>query len=60
VLVFARQTKGKVMTDSNMKKFIALYLIPASVMADWAKTDSEIRKTAEQKNASRVGKMDDR
>jgi len=48
------------MTDSNMKKFIALYLIPASVMADWAKTDSEIRKTAEQKNASRVGKMDDR
>jgi hypothetical protein len=37
------------MTDANTKKFIALYLVPASVMADWAKTDPEIRKTEEQK-----------
>ena len=37
------------MTDSTPKKFIALYLAPASVLADWAKTDPEIRKVAEQK-----------
>ena len=37
------------MTDSNTKKFIALYLVPASVMADWAKTDAETRKAEEQK-----------
>jgi hypothetical protein len=37
------------MTDSTTKKFIALYLVPASVMADWAKTDPETRKDAEQK-----------
>jgi hypothetical protein len=37
------------MTDINTKKFIAFYLVPASVMADWAKTDPEIRKTEEQK-----------
>jgi hypothetical protein len=37
------------MTDANTKKFIALYLAPASVLADWAKTDPEVRKAAEQK-----------
>lgn len=37
------------MTDSAKKKFIAIYLIPAAVLADWAKTDPETRKTAEQK-----------
>jgi len=37
------------MTDSTTKKFIALYLVPASVLADWAKTDPEIKKAAEQK-----------
>jgi len=37
------------MTDSAMKKFIVLYLVPAAVMADWAKTDPEIKKPAEEK-----------
>ena len=44
------------MSGSNMKKFVALYLIPASVMADWAKTDPEIRKTEEQKMQAAWGK----
>jgi hypothetical protein len=44
------------MTGSNMQKFVALYLIPASVMADWAKTDPEIRKTEEQKMQAAWGK----
>jgi hypothetical protein len=37
------------MTDATAKKFIALYLAPASVLADWAKTDPEVRQAAEQK-----------
>lgn len=37
------------MTDNAPKKYVALYLAPASVLADWAKTDPEIRKAAEQK-----------
>lgn len=37
------------MTEPNAKKFIVLYLVPASVMADWAKADPETRKSAEQK-----------
>jgi hypothetical protein len=37
------------MPDTATKKFIALYLAPASVLAEWAKTDSEIRKVTEQK-----------
>ena len=37
------------MTESPSKKYIALFLAPASVLADWAKTDPEIRKPAEQK-----------
>jgi hypothetical protein len=36
-------------TDTTPKKFVALYLAPASVLADWAKTDPEVRKAAEQK-----------
>ena len=44
------------MTGSNMQKFVALYLVPASVMADWAKTDPEIRKTEEQKMQAAWGK----
>ncbi len=39
-----------------MKKFVALRLVPASVMADWAKTDPENRKTAEQKMQAAWGK----
>lgn len=37
------------MKDSKSNKFIALYSIPASVMADWVKTDAEKRKPAEEK-----------
>jgi len=44
------------MTDSDAKKFLALYLVPASVMADWAKTDPETRKAAEQKMQAEWGK----
>ncbi len=44
------------MTDSNTKKFVALYLVPASVMADWAKTDPETKKAAEEKMHAEWGK----
>ena len=37
------------MTDNAQKKYIVLYLAPASVLADWAKTDPEVRQAAEQK-----------
>jgi len=32
------------MTDATNEKFLVLYLIPSSVMADWAKTDPTIRQ----------------
>jgi uncharacterized protein YdeI (YjbR/CyaY-like superfamily) len=37
------------MIDSNKKKFLALYLVPAAVIEDWMKTDPETRKPAEEK-----------
>jgi hypothetical protein len=37
------------MTEASSKKFIALHLAPVSVLADWAKTNPETRKVAEQK-----------
>ncbi len=37
------------MTSSAMKKFLALYLVPAAVMAEWATTDAAIRAPAEEK-----------
>lgn len=37
------------MTDATKQKFMVLYLIPASVMADWAKTDPATRQAEEQK-----------
>jgi uncharacterized protein YdeI (YjbR/CyaY-like superfamily) len=37
------------MTSSDMKKFLVLYLVPASVMEEWSKTDPETREAAEQK-----------
>ena len=37
------------MTGSNKKKFLVLYLAPASVMEEWSKTDPDTRKVAEQK-----------
>ncbi len=35
-----------------MKKFLALYLAPASVIEDWKKTDPDKRKVAEEKMRS--------
>jgi hypothetical protein len=37
------------MTTSNKKKFLALYLVPASVVEEWSKTDPEKRKAPEEK-----------
>ena len=37
------------MNDSKMIKFIVFYLIPSSVMAEWAKTNPDTRKAAEEK-----------
>jgi hypothetical protein len=37
------------MTNSKLSKFLVLYLIPASVMAKWDKTDPKTRKPAEEK-----------
>jgi hypothetical protein len=34
---------------STLKKFMVLYLVPAAVMADWAKTDPAVKQPAEQK-----------
>jgi len=44
------------MTSSNIKRFLVLYLVPASVMEDWSKTDPETRKAAEQKLQGEWGK----
>lgn len=37
------------MSDATSNKFIALYSIPQTVMADWHKTDEGERKAAEEK-----------
>ena len=37
------------MIKTNKKKFLVLYLVPASVVEDWSKTDPEKRKPAEEK-----------
>jgi hypothetical protein len=37
------------MSTSPAKKFLVLYLVPADVLAAWAKTDPATRKTAEAK-----------
>jgi hypothetical protein len=37
------------MANLTMKKFLVLYLVPQQVMGDWAKTDPETRKPAEEK-----------
>jgi|GEM_PF-287587 len=43
------------MAISNMKKFLVLYLTPASVIDEWAKTDPEKRKVAEEKMQAEWG-----
>jgi hypothetical protein len=37
------------MNMSLNKKFLVLYLVPAQVMGEWAKTDPETRRVAEEK-----------
>jgi hypothetical protein len=37
------------MASSALKKFLALYLVPAAVMAEWTTTDAAIRAPAEVK-----------
>ena len=37
------------MASSNTKKFLVLYLAPPTVLDEWAKTDPETRKVAEEK-----------
>jgi hypothetical protein len=37
------------MTTSTLKKFLVLYLVPADVLASWAKTDPGVKKAAEEK-----------
>ena len=37
------------MSAESKKKFLVLYLVPAQVLADWAKTDPATRKAAEEK-----------
>jgi hypothetical protein len=44
------------MSSPNTKKFLVLYLVPASVIEDWLKTDPETRKAAEQKMHGEWGK----
>jgi hypothetical protein len=44
------------MTDLAKQKFLVLYLVPASVVADWAKTDPATRQAEEQKMQAAWGK----
>ena len=44
------------MTNATKQKFLVLYLIPASVMADWAKTDPATKQAEEQKMMTAWGK----
>lgn len=44
------------MADATKQKFLVLYLIPASVMAEWAKTDPAVRQAEEQKMQVAWGK----
>jgi hypothetical protein len=44
------------MASSNLKKFIVLFFIPASVMQAWSATDPNERKAAEEKMRAEWGK----
>jgi len=41
--------RGDSMASTIQKKFLALYLVPASVMEAWSTTDPKERKAAEEK-----------
>ena len=44
------------MGTSTLKRFLVLYLVPADVLAGWAKTDPATKKAAEQKMQSDWGR----
>jgi hypothetical protein len=44
------------MGTATLKKFLVLYLVPADVIAGWAKTDPATKKAAEQKMQSDWGR----
>jgi hypothetical protein len=44
------------MTNSSLKKFLILYLVPTDVMAEWAKTDPATKKAAEEKMQAEWGR----
>jgi len=44
------------MPTSTLKKFLVLYLVPADVLAGWAKTDPATRKPAEEKMQAEWGR----
>jgi hypothetical protein len=44
------------MATSTLKKFLVLYLVPADVLAGWAKTDPATRKPAEEKMQAEWGR----
>jgi hypothetical protein len=50
------QWKEAAMTEATKQKFLVLYLIPSSVIADWAKTDAATRQAEEQKMQVAWGK----
>jgi hypothetical protein len=52
----ATPIQRKTMTDETKQKFLVLYLIPSSVMADWAKTEPAKRQAEEQKMRAAWGK----
>ena len=54
ILIIAKGIIGALETYQKkpMAKFLALYMAPASVLEEWAKTDPEKRKEEEQKMQS--------
>jgi hypothetical protein len=59
ITINAAMWKETAMTEATKQKFLVLYLIPGSVMADWAKTDPTIRQAEEQKMKVAWGKWMD-
>jgi len=44
------------MTTSTLKKFLVLYLVPTTVMAEWVTTDPATRRSAEEKMQAEWGR----
>jgi hypothetical protein len=52
----ADKRKDIKMTNSKLKKFVVLYLVPPSVMQAWSATDPNERKATEEKMRGEWGK----